>query len=446
MKFKNLESHKESQQFEAEIDLDLIRKNAISVKGYSYKNVLRFLEIYQGSNSVSSSVCSNLQIPNPELIKTFFLPTVPGVTQGIGKDLHLPPFTWNDINPHNLALNFTYNTNAFYRIFKNLSDQGRIPATRIDPLVDQACIVLSEIYKSNNHNIIRGINNNINMFMVTRIVEFLLGKSVFDADQQEPTITRQSLRLALEMAKEHASLPLVQKMGLALGKGIAFVEKYVGKNTISRDNESEIIETSYRYCEKNVVIDDRRKFLDRIYQDNETGTNTTLCAILDDTAESVDNLLWIQHLLMECRRLKVVLIANTAQVSINFSAAMVEDVLSHKSFSFLGSLFNNRFFVENIYCPLISFQPEFMTASTKRVIAAADIVYIKGMNFFETCQFKDLDTYYAFVVYGTVSQTYTGLNNFEGVFAHVPTGKTGYVHSEKRERILTLRSMHNTLL
>jgi hypothetical protein len=95
----------------------------------------------------------------------------------------------------------------------------------------------------------------------------------------------------------------------------------------------------------------------------------------------------------------------------------------------LTSRIGSQVLVTVIDFPLISFQTNYLPMSALRVINEADAIYIKGANFFETCQFREKETFYAFVVYGAMSRRYSGLNDFDGVFAHVPCGSVGYIHN-----------------
>jgi hypothetical protein len=65
-----------------------------------------------------------------------------------------------------------------------------------------------------------------------------------------------------------------------------------------------------------------------------------------------------------------------------------------------------------------------------RVIQKADADYIKVPNLFETCQIPEKESFHGFVVYGPISRSYTGLWDFDGVFAQVSAGTAGYHNRE----------------
>jgi hypothetical protein len=427
----------------ADIDLHRLAANAVSVKGVAHENPCRLLEIY-GNLPVSSPVLSktvSFSLPSPTEVSEHFLPQVPGVEAPLGPTVYQPPFLWVDCDPRHIALNFTYTTNAFYRIFKNLADAGRIPAGQVPELLDQACLLLSHVYRANEHAHLKYINNNLNMFMVSRVVERIVGRATYSSDAQEVRLTAQSLVVALAHVAEHASLELPQQMALALGQGVAFVEAVIASRDFETADEVRTQETMYRYVERPLAVDHRSQLIDRVAAADAEGKPFELCAILDDTVESVDDLLWMQTMLLRFRALRVNVLVNTAQISINFSAEMLDQVLASPQFSHLAQWLGQRFEATRLYCPLISFQWNYFTKQTRTAIDRADAVYVKGLNFFETCQLPHKDAYHAFVVYGPISRQYTGLQDFEGVFARLPPQVVGYEHSTAADGIRTLRDL-----
>jgi hypothetical protein len=430
-----------------DIDLNALRSSAVSVKGTSYRDPCRFLEIYGNSSPHPNGFQKSFPVVDylDEEIKDTFIPKIPNVKVELGESIYQAPFVWNDCHPDALAINFTYNTNAIYRIIYNLSVTGKIPRKEIDNLVDRACILLSAIYKSNGFQIVRCTNNNINMFIVSKVIEVITGKSVYNCDQQEAEATTNALFMALEMAKEHASLQPKEQMGLALGKGIAFLEKHSIARILPRDIAQGISETMFKYTEGQIAIDDRQKLIDMVGEADDKAEEILMCAILDDTAESIDDLLWMQSLMIRYPRFRVNLLVNRAQVSINFSAAMLDSVLASSHFIGLKERLTRQLIVTMTYCPLISFQTNLLPCEAMEAIREADFVYVKGLNFFETCQLVDKDTFYAFVVYGPISRLYTGFDELDGIFAFLPAGFRGYIHNSNWAKIVTLRQINRKL-
>jgi hypothetical protein len=426
------------------LDLDVaqLTEMAVPVKGKSYSNPCRFLEIYANlPQSLPFKTPGPIKDYSHQTIKELFLPKIPGKTVPFGDGIYQPPFIWRDCSAKALGVNFTYTTNAIYRILCNLFELGLIPGNKLDSLLDTGCLLMSSIYKSNHHEIMKNMNNNINMFIISKVMEFLVGKRIYNSEKQEIRLTRRSLAISLAMVKEHINFTIKQQMALALGKGVAFIEKYLNPSILEKRNKTAIYERTYNFYEKELGIDDRQILIDRVWNAYEENRKITMCAILDDATETVDDLLWMQSMLVKFPNFKIHLLVNTAQISINFSIHMLKAIIENPYFSELTARINQQFFIHKTYCPLISFQTNFLTSPANKVIDGVDFVYVKGANFFETCQLVDKDVFYAFVVFGPISQLYTGLNNFDAVFAYVPKGLEGYKHHSNPSRILTLKTI-----
>jgi hypothetical protein len=415
----------------AEIELETLARSALPVKGVLCPNPLRFLEIYaEGSpDSIVSSGGRTGGIPDLSIqgIERTFLRGIPG---GIARltEISLAPFTWRDADPEFLAVSFTYNASAFFRIFSGLQRAGKIPVEAVNTLVDQACQLLTRIYKANSFFVIRNINNNINMMLISRTVEFLVGKQVYDADMQEMDITSRSLSASLLLATENLDLPLKDLMGLAVTKGIAFIESRLGVAGLGRFEANQVRDVTWRRG-RNLAIDDRDVLISMISNAGHQENSFDLVVIFDDAAESVDDFLWIMTAITQFPFLKITLIVNTAQISINFSEQMLDRIQRAPCFRGLATHWGDRLKVLTIYCPLISFQTEFLPLEAREAIAGSNAVFVKGANFFETCQIQDKPAFHAFVVYGPVSRRYTGLHDFDPVFVFVPAGRLGYART-----------------
>ena len=435
----------------AEIDLDAIAAAAVPVKGVSYHSPLRFLEIYaeitaraghvEGSDCVSRTNWES----GPyawEDIERIFWPRIPFVDVHMGENTPQPPFPWRDAAPHFLCVSFTYNTNALYRILDLLLNRDIIAHHEIDSLLDRACFALARIYTARGHFVMKNMNNNFNMFLISRVAEVLLGKDRYDSDCQEMESTRKALGVALSMVSEHRGLDIIEKMGLALGRGVSFIESRLHRERLlGRVDAHQVREAAYRYFDSPLAIDHREELLDMITNAGLIGNAFSLAVILDDATESVDDLLWLDDLMAQFPFLRIHLLLNTAQISINFSSEMLGNVLGIESFRRLAGRLGSQFFVTQFYCPFISFQTNLLTPDAREIIARSDAVYIKGANFFETCQIPEKHTFHAFVVYGPISRAYTGLNDYSGVFVHLPPGTTGFLHSKNPDEILTLSSI-----
>lgn len=435
---------------EADVDVDDVANRSLSVKGASFQNPLRFLEIYTDSvefEKVQGQVALNPKFHalsgqlTYEEIKARFFPKIPGQPVEIGANIELPPFCWREADAKKLCVSFTYNANAFYRILKNLNAEGKISENQIGNLLDQACIMLSQIYKAGHFHVIKHINNNFNMYLISKVIEELVGSEIYSSGEQELSLTTQSMATALKMAPGFASYSVLEKMGFALGMGVAFIEQRIRRKESVAETIEKTEKTAHEYFHQSIAIDDRMRLLKMISDADTQKSTFVVAAILDDATETVMDLLWMQDLMEQFPNFCVNLLVNTAQISINFSIHMLDAVLASSCFKKLSSRLGKQFQVTKMFCPFISFQTNYIPLHARRVINESDVIYIKGANFFETCQIPEKPCFHAFVVFGPISRSYSGLNDYDAVFAYLPAGVTGYIHNTNASEIITLKSI-----
>ena len=362
------------------------------------------------------------------------MPTCNGEALQIGNNISQPPFAWHDATPFELGLSFTYSTNGFFRILMNLRAAGLVEEANIPRLLDQACLLLSALYKADDYSLIKNINNNLNMYLIPKVIEQVVGKDRFDADCQELMTTRSAINQAIILAYRSRNLSTLTKMKISLGMGISFAGNQLLDIQLTHGSLEHMEMGSHRYDDSKLAIDHRLIFLDMISNAGRRG-HFSLAVVLDDAAESVNDLLWLQDLIQKYPFLSITLLINSRQVSINFSVHHMQQICHTPLFCELTSRIDSQVHLKVIDFPLISFQPNYLPESASRVIGDADVVYIKGANFFETCQLREKETFYAFVVYGDISRRYSGLNDFDGVFAYVPSGSVGYMHNTESHPI-----------
>src|SRR2546428_722087 len=78
-----------------------------------------------------------------------------------------------------------------------LRDTHRIGSEEIAGLLDRACVVLARLYRAHDGFLLRNINNNFNMYLISKVIEFLVGRDRYDAERQELDTTRRALDAAL---------------------------------------------------------------------------------------------------------------------------------------------------------------------------------------------------------------------------------------------------------
>jgi len=425
----------------AVVDLSEVNNTSLDVKGEIYNNPSRCLEIYaETKEPTDSGLKLKLEFNNSR--DTCFIPFLEDYIVPVGEKINHPPYLWQDTDPSLIISNFIYNTNAIYRILKNLERQELLPSSEIDNLLDKSCKTLCSLYKYSGNFIIKHINNNLNMSLITKIIELTLGQSVFKITNQESRLTSASLYITLGEIEQFHDYDIYQLMAISIGRGRVFyndllnVKKLRPENNIKPNGDQ-----TYKYLGEKPVIDHRNHLIERINKENDEGKIIRMSVILDDTSESIIDLLWIQKLLIMNKFLEVHLILNKAQVSINFSSDMLMPVLQNYFFKELASRLNHKLKVHVINCPLISFQTNLLDNNTLKIIYNTDFTFVKGLNFFETFQIPEQDVYYAFIVSSYISRIYTGLNEGDAVFAYVPAYKSGYLHHKEKSKIKTLKNI-----
>ncbi len=419
----------------AEIDIDLLARRALPVKGVGCDRPLRFLEIYTNTSSTS---CSRNNGMPWQRVRNTFLPRIGGRPVVLHPKITQPPFSWRSASPDQLAVSFTYNTNALHRILSRLAKDGLIANHEAPKYLDEACLLLGNIYRSGDYFLIRNINNNLNMHLISKVVELIVGRGRYNAELQELETTQRALDEALASADAHRHLPTLEKMALAIGSGVAFAESKMRNGQLDSVGRNEVELCSHRYYSKSLAIDHRTKLLAMIESAGLSKGSFTLAVIVDDTTETIADLLWLQDIVEIYPFCSINLLVNTAQISINYSAHLLLKTFNAPCFKGLRLRLNQQVKITPVHCPLISFQTNYLPIKARRAIQKVDAVYIKGANYFETCQLQEKETFHAFVVFGPISRLYTGLHDYDAVFAHLPAGVTGYAHAREPHDIQTL--------
>src|SRR5580700_7930005 len=119
--------------FTAEVDIEDILRSAVGVKGTSYHNPLRFLEIYGNMQNTPPATGDADHLSWPA-IEDHFMPNGHNFNFSLGEDKYQPPFVWKDCDSRTLCISFLRNTNALFRILRNLSEVGGIPFSSVPEL------------------------------------------------------------------------------------------------------------------------------------------------------------------------------------------------------------------------------------------------------------------------------------------------------------------------
>ncbi|HEX3149511.1 MAG TPA: hypothetical protein VHR66_15660 [Gemmataceae bacterium] len=159
-----------------------------------------------------------------------------------------------------------------------------------------------------------------------------------------------------------------------------------------------------------------------------------LVFLFDDNGELAWDLVMIRLMLCANPGLTVTGVVSTEVVANNSNSATLATCLEDP---LLGSLRNDpRFEVFEERNIRSAIDPAFCSRELLGVMSNADVLFIKGVSFFETIQRLDAPSYYGFVVHSLDSQRCTGLRKGEGVFVRIPRHKAAFDYGNKALREL----------
>src|SRR5260221_12389738 len=98
------------------------------------------------------------------------------------------------------------------------------------------------------------------------------------------------------MAPGFMSYSVREKMGFALGMGVAFIEQRIRRKESVKETVEGAERTTYEYFRQTIAIDDRSRLLNMISGSIVRKSPFTLAAVLVDATETVIDLLWMQDL------------------------------------------------------------------------------------------------------------------------------------------------------
>jgi hypothetical protein len=324
---------------------------------------------------------------------------------------------------------------------------GALRADRLAPaLAESALRIYALLIKMDDFALADRININASMWLQARAVELIVGPELYAASlgRGEGIVPAGALsnRIALELLR---ALPLdrrdaAQLCAASIFMGVIWSASEEVQSRFRGAPEPCLADLAdrLRALGSSLAIDDSRAFLRIMGED----LPRELLVVLDDTGESVFDLALFQLLLESTGRLSVVFLANRYAVSNNMNVAMLEQLLAQPEFAGLRG-FRDAGRVRIIEEPqsLNSFEVELLSPRSLAAMDSADLLYVKGQNFFEVFQPTSRDRFYAFVVEGMTSRLLTGCAHESGVFAYVPRGSAGY-RFEGPGRITTLLDLH----
>lgn len=368
---------------------------------------------------------------------------------------------WSDlINPNNIAYEFIFelsealpfplsfasthkllhtlvwiDTNIKINI-EQIAANYQIPNKSIIELVECALVIYCLLIKQQDYWLARSINFNYSMFLQDRIINLIFGDAIYLLDKTKQRQAKLSNFIALELLKGLNSLTLRQLCLASIFMGVIWVNDIAIQNKFQKTPESVLgdIQTQLLSTKHQMAIDNIDNFLSEI-----SVAQTRIVVILDDNGESIFDLGLFQKLLRELDELTVIFVINLFPVSNNISEESLLPILQDSYFSDLMHYMQiGR--VQIIYekQAFRSFERDYLQANTLQQIELSSMLYIKGVNFFETVQLPKKNRYHVFTIYGEMSVTLTGHLEGEGIFVKIPAGDKSFVYHNANQ-IVTLR-------
>lgn len=307
-------------------------------------------------------------------------------------------------------------------------------------VVEAALKLYCYFVKQDEYRLASTIGFNQSMFIQDRIVHLIFGDRVYwDADQRDAA-SQLSNRIAMDILRRMGESDPMRLAGLAVAIGVLWTSRadvqarYLQRpGPLLDDLASKLDELCFNWG-----IDDRPQFF------KEVGANAGghLVLVPDDNGESVFDLALFQSLLQLDPDLNLTIAVNRYPVSNNIARSSFSEILQDDLFSILRDRLESghlRIVEERQLFP--AFEPAHSSHELSAAMKNADLVYVKGVSFFEVFQPSTAPRYYGFVVSGQMSSLLSGFDEGVNVLARVPANRPGYIYLSEGE-VTSLRELH----
>lgn len=307
-------------------------------------------------------------------------------------------------------------------------------------IVESALKLYCYFVKQDEYRLARSIGFNQSMFIQDRIIHLIFGDHIFwSADHLDRT-PRCSNRIACDVLRQLGVVNPLHLAGLAVAMGVIWTSRKDLQTLYLRRPDPVLEDLAAKLDElsENWGIDDRLQLLKDV-TDHQGGH---VLLILDDNGESVFDLALFQEFLRLDHRLRLSIAVNRFQVSTNIASLSLTEILADDLFDFMREqqcAGRVEFIEERQLFP--AFEPTSCTRALQSAMASADIVYIKGVNYFEVFQPPARVRYYGFVVSGQMSSQLSGCQEGQNVLARVPGDRPGYIYRDEND-IISLKELH----
>ena len=350
------------------------------------------------------------------------------------------PFPLRLASPEKLLHTLTWTDANLKLAVEHIALPLQLDGVSICRIVEAALKLYCYFVKQDEYRLASSIGFNQSMFIQDRIIQLIFGDDIYWSADHLDSAPRWSNRIACDVLRQLGVVDPLRLAGLAVAMGVIWTSRKDLQTTYLRrpDTLLDDLATKLDDLSQNWGIDDRLQLLKDVA--DHPGGHVLL--ILDDNGELVFDLALFQEFLRLDHRLRISIAVNRFPVSNNIALPFLAEILADDLFRFMREQQNERRVVLIEERQLLhAFDPASCTQALRLALAEADIVYIKGANFFEVFQAPARVRYYGFVVFGRMSSQLSGCQKGQNVLARVPGDRPGYIYRDEND-LVSLRDLH----
>jgi hypothetical protein len=350
---------------------------------------------------------------------------------------HVYPFSMESASPQKLAHSLVWIDTNIKTKLEQMGLSLDIKSSYIVQLAESALKVYCYLVKMDDYTLAHRMNFNFSMFLQDRVLNLLLGDTLFLDRNRAHKRDLLSNQMAAELAKNMGELTYEMLCTMSTFMGVIWTSTDEMQRNYETNPEVVLtnIESQLKLEQDNWCVNHIDQFIKDI-STNETGT---IVVILDDNGESAIDVALFQKILLDFPMMKIKFIVNSFPISNNISLGIFQTLLDDDFYSdikqFLRDGRVSLLIEEQVFR---SFEIDYIKPETRAAIAGADFTYIKGANFFETFHITSCTRYHCFSVYGPTSIMLTGCAEGNGIFVKITPGQSAFTYSSYSQ-IRTLR-------
>jgi len=393
--------------------------------------------------------------PIQKLIRLLF-PFLEGREHLLMDESRVFPFSWKHLQEERVLFSLGHVDTRVKILLQDIAAEGLIPLAQVPFLAEQAHAMLTYFLKTQDHVMVRYVNNLLMVYLQDRAIRLLVGAEIYEAYKRRVMVPdlRTKNDAALEQLKKIAppgvesGMETDRMLALQILAGVCFPQDRSGEAFRASPQFDALV--NGKPVGDYLGINHLPELIGDIAREVDAGRRPHVIFLIDDVGEGVFDLrFFIQPLLELFPTLTISAWVNRAPVENNFYTGELNRLLGDPYFQKLSE-FRRRgrlrveTYEENMslaptHTPLLCLDPRFMTAEAMRKFRGATAVILKGTASFETTQFPTdgVNAYYGTTVYHPATQEVTGMDIGKAIFVHVPPGEVAYRYLPDQKRFET---------